>query len=181
MKLNCPYYLHYISLLYKLQECHDVTQSSSPIKPYIFLSTGDDVAMYKSVQSSYASPVLPVQEPRQREDFLKCESLILFSAVTQFTPLGAYFCARSKLGADDVLRQTLWLTTKSDCRNCCMFAETGIDYICTALWFRCFSFVCAKHILQQDVLISFIVLYIRFIFVCGQTHKRCWFLWHSRS
>lgn len=56
-----------------------------------------------------------------------------FSAVTQFPLLGAHFSAWGKLDADEVLCQTLWLTTKkSDFTNVvavcpAVLTETGVD------------------------------------------------------
>lgn len=73
--------------------------------------------MYKSVQ---------VQEPQHRDDFLRCESL-MFSALTHVTAPPAHFSAWGKLDADEVLCQTLWLTTKSDSSNYCMSYSVDRD------------------------------------------------------
>lgn len=70
------------------------------------------------------------------------DTVFLFSALTQITALPAHFSAWGKLGAGEVLCQTLWLTTKLVTTVCpTVLTETGVDSKNKYISWRLNSFV----------------------------------------
>lgn len=78
--------------------------------------------------SPYQSRNLSTETTSWDVSFSFSNNVFLFSVLTQTPALPAHFSAWGKLDADEVLCQTLWLATKSDCSNYCMSHSVDRDW-----------------------------------------------------